>query len=86
MMSAIKGGGGSGKVDNSTDKLHDHTCDKGGASKNPKLLRTSLMEAPLAPAKLAYKAYHFSWLTKLMQRNQLIQHQILFACFGETPL
>ena len=29
-----------------TDKLSDHVCDKGGGreSKNPKLLRTSLME------------------------------------------
>ena len=31
MTSALKGGrGGSGKVDNSTDKLRDHVCDKGG--------------------------------------------------------
>ena len=31
MTSALEGGeGGSGKVDNSTDKLRDHVCDKGG--------------------------------------------------------
>ena len=30
MTSALKGMGGSGKVDNSTDKLRDHVCDKGG--------------------------------------------------------
>ena len=31
MTSALEGEeGGSGKVDNSTDKLHDHVCDKGG--------------------------------------------------------
>ena len=29
MTSALKGGGGSGKVDNSADKLRDHVCDKG---------------------------------------------------------
>ena len=48
MTSALKGGrGGSGKVDNSTDKLRDHVCDKGGGgSKNPKFSRISLREAP----------------------------------------
>ena len=31
MTSALEGGeGSSGKVDNSTDKLRDHVCDKGG--------------------------------------------------------
>ena len=30
MTSALEGGGGSGKVDKSTDKLRDHVCDKGG--------------------------------------------------------
>ena len=30
MTSALKGGrGGNGKVDNSTDRLRDHVCDKG---------------------------------------------------------
>ena len=49
MTSALEGGeGGSGKVDNSTDKLRDHVCDKGGrGSKNPKISWTSLMVAPL---------------------------------------
>ena len=30
MTSALEGGGGSGRVDKSTDKLRDHVCDKGG--------------------------------------------------------
>ena len=30
MTSALEGGGGSRKVDKSTDKLRDHVCDKGG--------------------------------------------------------
>ena len=48
MTSALEGGG-SGKVDNCTDKLRDHVCDKGGGGgqKNPKISWTSLMEAPL---------------------------------------
>ena len=48
MTSALKGGrGGIGKVDNSTDKLRDHVCDKGGGGqKNSKFSWTSLMEAP----------------------------------------
>ena len=50
MTSALqRGEGGSRKVDKSTDKLHDHVCDKGGGrlSKNSKFSWTSLMEAPL---------------------------------------
>ena len=49
MTSALKGGGGSVKVNNSTDKLPDNVCDKEGRGefKNPKFSRTSLMEAPL---------------------------------------
>ena len=49
MTSALKGRGegGSGQAENSTDKLRDHLCDKGGGQKNPKFSRTSLMEAPL---------------------------------------
>ena len=49
MTSVLEGGGGSsGKVDKSTDKLRDHVCDKGGrGSKNPKISWTSLMVAPL---------------------------------------
>ena len=47
MTSALEGGGGSRKVDKSTDKLRDHVCDKGGrGSKNSKFSWTSLMEAP----------------------------------------
>ena len=48
MTSALEGGGGgSRKVDKSTDKLHDHVCDKGGrGSKNSKCSWTSLMEVP----------------------------------------
>ena len=37
MTSAVEGGGGSRKVDKSTDKLRDHVCDKGRrGSKNSK--------------------------------------------------
>ena len=53
MTSALEGGGGSRKVDKSTDKLRDHVCDKGGrGSKNSKFPWTSLMEAPFAQLRM----------------------------------
>ena len=52
MMSAL--GGGPPKADDSTDKLCECDNDKGGrVSKNPKMLPTSYVHAPLTESKLS---------------------------------
>ena len=51
MTSALKGGrGGSGKVDNSTDKLCDHVCDRGvwgGGVQKSEIFVDVIDESPL---------------------------------------
>ena len=54
MTSALEGGeGGSGKVDNSTDKLRDHVCDKGGRGVQKSKIFTDVIDG--SPLKVNEK-------------------------------